>query len=242
MESGWNPWHGCRKFSEGCAHCYVYRIDEKVGRDASVIARTASFDLPVRTDRKGNYKLQPEGGTLYTCFSSDFFVEEADPWRAQAWAMMRERADLTFFMITKRIHRFRQCLPPDWGEGYENVHIACTMENQTRASERLPFYLDAPIRHKNIVCEPLLGPIDFGGYLEKIRPLSVGAGGESGEGARLCDFDWVLDLRRQCAVANVPFHFRQTGALFKAKGRVYKIPRKLQFSQAAKSGADYEAR
>ena len=34
--AGWNPWHGCRKISEGCRNCYVYRIDERHGRDASV--------------------------------------------------------------------------------------------------------------------------------------------------------------------------------------------------------------
>ncbi|MBE6038714.1 MAG: DUF5131 family protein, partial [Anaerofustis stercorihominis] len=22
--SGWNPWHGCRKISDGCKNCYVY--------------------------------------------------------------------------------------------------------------------------------------------------------------------------------------------------------------------------
>ena len=30
----WNPWHGCRKYSEGCERCYVYRRDESIGKDA----------------------------------------------------------------------------------------------------------------------------------------------------------------------------------------------------------------
>ena len=54
----WNPWHGCRKISPGCLNCYVYRRDAEFGKDASVIAKTASFDLPVRRNRKGEYKLQ----------------------------------------------------------------------------------------------------------------------------------------------------------------------------------------
>ena len=33
MDVSWNPWHGCKKISEGCRHCYVYRTDEKHGRD-----------------------------------------------------------------------------------------------------------------------------------------------------------------------------------------------------------------
>ena len=47
----WNPWHGCHKISPGCLHCYVYRRDESVGRDASVVAKTADFDLPIRRGR-----------------------------------------------------------------------------------------------------------------------------------------------------------------------------------------------
>ncbi len=240
MKEGWNPWHGCHRLSEGCAHCYVYRIDAKAGRDASVVAKTAAFDLPVRKDRKGHYKFRPEG-FAYTCFSSDFFVEEADAWRPEAWAMIKERSDLAFFMVTKRIARFIQCIPPDWEGGYPNVHIACTVENQRRADERMPFFINAPIRHKYLVCEPLLERIDFKNYLTQTPIVEVIAGGESGPDARLCDFEWVQDILRQCKEANVSFGFKQTGALFKAKGRIYKIPRHLQSSQARKSGAQFTA-
>ena len=61
----WNPWHGCRKISAGCAHCYVYRRDASVGRDASVVAKTADYDLPLRRGRRGEYKLQPGAGTIF---------------------------------------------------------------------------------------------------------------------------------------------------------------------------------
>ncbi|MBR1896932.1 MAG: DUF5131 family protein, partial [Pyramidobacter sp.] len=27
MRTIWNPWHGCRRVSEGCAHCYMYFLD-----------------------------------------------------------------------------------------------------------------------------------------------------------------------------------------------------------------------
>lgn len=60
----------------------------------------------------------PSGETVYTCFSSDFLLSDADPWRPEAWAMMRRRSDLHFLFITKRIERLAALLPPDWGEGY----------------------------------------------------------------------------------------------------------------------------
>ncbi len=110
---GWNPWHGCHRISPGCLHCYVYRRDAEFGKDSSVVEKTASFDLPVQRKRDGTYRLQGPG-TVYTCLSSDFFVEEADVWREEAWAMIRERADLRFVIITKRIHRFTVGLPDNW--------------------------------------------------------------------------------------------------------------------------------
>lgn len=49
--------------------------------------------------------------------SSDFFLEEADEWREEAWELMRERSDVKFFLLTKRPQRVKNCLPEDWGDG-----------------------------------------------------------------------------------------------------------------------------
>lgn len=235
--AGWNPWHGCHRISEGCRHCYVFRMDSHYGRISDAVHKNRDFDLPVRKNRDGSYKI-PSGEEVYTCFTSDFFLEDADPWREAAWQMIAQRQDLHFFMITKRIHRFGQCIPPDWGKGYPNVTICCTIENQDQADFRLPFYRAAPICHKQLVCSPLLGPIDLSPYLgDWVDRLTVG--GESGSEARLCRYEWILDLRRQCMLRGIPFRFMQTGARFERDGIVYWIPRKFQHSQAKKAGLDY---
>ena len=236
--STWNLWHGCHKLSPGCRHCYVYRTDGLHDRDAGEVRKTGYFDLPLRRNRQGEYKLRPEDGMVYTCFTSDFLLEDADNWRADAWAMMRQRPDLTFLFITKRIGRLDACLPPDWGDGYENVCIGCTVEDQKRAEERLPLFLTAPIRHKIIICEPLLEQVDLTPYLTPAIE-EVAAGGESGTDARICDFAWIRALREQCEAARVPFHFKQTGAHFRKDGRIYRIERRYQHSQAAKAGMEY---
>ena len=111
----WNPWHGCKKISPGCANCYVYRRDAEFGKDSSIVTRTSSFDMPIKRNRKGEYKLQPDGESVYTCMTSDFFLDEADEWREEAWDIIRRRSDLHFVIITKRIHRFEVELPGDWG-------------------------------------------------------------------------------------------------------------------------------
>ena len=234
--AGWNLWHGCKKISPGCKNCYVYRRDESIGLDPSDIHKTKSFDLPIRKNRAGEYKI-PSGETVYTCFTSDFFVEEADEWRKEAWQMIKQRPDLYFFIITKRIHRFYESLPDDWGDGYDNVIISSTVENQKMADFRLPILLKAPIKHRGISCEPLLERVDLKPYLsEKIE--FAAAGGESGRCARVCDFEWIMEIRNACVSAGVPFSYHQTGAKLRKDGRIYNIPRKYQHSQARKAGID----
>ena len=237
MGEMWNLWHGCHKKSEGCQHCHVYRRDAEFEKDSNVVAKTASFNLPIRRDRRGEWKV-PSGTLMWTCFTSDFFIEDADAWREDAWLMIQRRSDLRFFMITKRPERILSSLPDDWGDGYEHVTICCTMENQRRTDERLPLFRELPILHKAVICEPLLGAIHFHGLLGSWCE-QVTVGGESGPEARVCDYDWVLGIREQCISANVSFHFKQTGARFRKDGRVYNIPRRLQMAQAHRAGIDY---
>jgi len=235
----WNPWHGCTKISPGCKYCYVYRQDEMYGAAvaSSVCRKTGNFSLPVKKKRDGSYQI-PAGKMVFTCFTSDFLLSDADLWRPRCWEMMRLRSDCWFYFFTKRIDRLEACLPPDWGDGYENVLIGCTVENQERADFRLPIFKALPIRHKSIIAAPLIGPIDLSAYLdESIEEVSVG--GESGADARPCDYDWVLELRRQCVEADVPFRFHQTGARLRKDGRLYRIQRGYQLEQARKAGIDY---
>ncbi|MDD6313233.1 MAG: DUF5131 family protein, partial [Firmicutes bacterium] len=136
----WNPWHGCRKYSDGCINCYVYRRDGSVGRDASLVTKNKDFDLPLRTTRSGEYKIPP-GSHVYVCMTSDLFLDLADSWRNDIWKIINTRNDVKFTIITKRIVRFSECIPDDWGDGYENVRICCTIENQRECDTRLPVFM-----------------------------------------------------------------------------------------------------
>lgn len=237
--AGWNPWHGCTRISPGCLNCYVYRRDEMSGLPvpSSLCRKTGSFSLPIMKKRDGSYKI-PSGRMVMTCFTSDFLLKDADEWRMDCWRMMKQRSDCRFCFFTKRIDRLAQCLPPDWGDGYDNVTIGCTVEDQDRADYRLPLFLSLPIRRRVIVAEPLLERIDLSPYLDgRINEVSVG--GESGAGARLCSYAWILELRRQCVERNVSFCFHQTGALFEKDGKRFRIDRSRQHSQARKAGIDF---
>ncbi len=175
-----------------------------------------------------------------TCFTSDFLLPDADEWRGECWDMMRERRDCRFVFFTKRIDRLDRCLPSDWEDGYENVTIGCTVENRQMAEYRLPIFLSQPLRHRIIVAEPLLESLDISRYLGGVDEVIVG--GESGDGARCCDYAWVLDLRRQCIEHGTAFSYHQTGARLIKNGRIYNIPRAHQLSQAKRARIDWSAR
>lgn len=197
--------------------------------------------MPVqRYKRTGEYKFNPEGG-VFTCGTSDFFVEEADQWRKDAWAMMRERYDINFFIITKRIDRFDFALPSDWGEGYANISIGCTCENQKTTDYRLPIFLDLPIKHKIIIHGPMLEKINISKHLavHKLDNLEeVALSGESTPGtlnkARVFEEDWICDTKRQCDAFNIKCSIHQLGSKFKYNKRVYLIKRSDEFRLAQK--------
>ena len=233
----WNPWRGCRKCSDGCLHCYIHQGDAKRGVDTSVIVRTDDFFKPVSTLKNGGWKMK--SGLVYVCFSSDFLIEEADAWRQECWQMIRQRPDCTFLFLTKRIERFLSCIPDDWGDGYENVVVCCTIENQVNADRKLSVFRTLPIRHKCITAQPLLERIDIEQYLDDIELVVVG--GESARDARPFDYAWALEIRDQCIRRNVSFEFRQCGTNFIKDGKAYRLQTKDLCSQAKKAAINYQA-
>jgi len=233
MGKMWNLWHGCQKLSEGCKYCYVYRGDVRYGRDASQVFKTRNFDLPVRRKKNGDYT-NPSGTFFWTCFTSDFLLDQCDEWRLEAWKMIRERRDCHFLFITKRIERFPVNLPSDWDDGYDNVTVCVTCENQKTADQRLPVLKSLPIKHRSFIHEPILTPIDISKYLDNTIEEVV-VGGESGKEARVCNYEWVLDIREQCLAKRVPFTFKQTGTNFLRDDKLYRIARNQQHSQAKKA-------
>ena len=183
-------------------------------------------------------KIAP-GSIVMTCFTSDFLLKDADEWRGECWKMIKDRDDCMFYFFTKRIERFPECAPADWGDGYNNVIVGCTVENQEMADYRLPIFRSLPIKHKSIIASPLITAMDLTPFLnETIEEVSVG--GESGVNARPCDYDWILALREQCISKDVAFRFHQTGAHFVKDGKMYRVPRCYQLSQAHKANIDYK--
>jgi len=222
----WNPWQGCTKVSPACDHCYMFRDMRIYGRDPTIVVRSKppTFNLPLRKHGKGplagEHKIR-SGWRCFTCSWSDWFHQSADPWRAEAWAIVKARPDVTFQIVTKRTERIPECLPADWGQGYRNVWLIATAENQELLDKRAPELLAVPAACHGLSIEPLLGPINARKYLgleclETAGPPWVKwviVGGENAPAgqARAMRAAWVRDIRDQCGESRTAFFFKQWG-------------------------------
>lgn len=210
----WNLWHGCRKYSPGCEHCYMYALDNHRGLpyeySATVSRCKGKFDYPLQKNRQKEYKVKP-GMRLMVNMTSDTFIEDADEWRDEMWDIIRQRPDVKFWILTKRADRIKDHLPSDWGDGYENVIMNITCENQEMFDERLPYLLDIPAKHKGLCLAPLLGPIDLTKALDSHQFDEISAGGENYDNPRPCDYKWIKAMSDQCEAYHVNFCFYETG-------------------------------
>jgi protein gp37 len=201
-----NFWIGCQKVSEECKFCYMFRGEARYGRDGSVVRRTgkASFNEALKWK---------EPKRIFTCSMSDFFIEDADDWRADAWDIIRRTPHHTWLILTKRPERIMECLPDDWGDGYPNVWLGTTIGVQS-SFHRAESLSKIPAKVRFISAEPLLEPIDFLVEKDGVRFIDsfhwVILGGESGNNTgkhrfRPSEIAWyenaITDLKSKTKVA-----------------------------------------
>lgn len=197
----WNPWQGCEKVSPGCKYCYMYRDKKRYGQNPKAVVRSkpATFNAPLT-------KLK--GPLVFTCSWSDFFIDVADPWRNDAWDIIRQTPHLTYQILTKRPERIVSNLPVDWGSGWPNVWLGVSVENNQQRW-RMDILRDIPAAIRFVSAEPLLEYVELN--LSKFH--WVISGGESGIGTkwRPAEIDWFLNIRDQCLAACIPFFHKQHG-------------------------------
>ena len=68
-----------------------------------------------------------------------------DDVREQLFDLIRRTPHLQWLLLTKRIESVMSCLPKDWGtEGWPNVSIGTSVENQHWADARIPVLRKIP--------------------------------------------------------------------------------------------------
>jgi len=199
-----NFWMGCTKVSQGCKNCYMFRDQIRYGHDPTELrrAKDKTFYAPL------NWK---EPMKIFTCSWSDFFHEDVpNQWLDDAWNVIRKCPQHTFMILTKRPNVAKYSMPEDWGDGWPNVWLGVSVENQDN-EWRIVALEEIPAKIKFVSSEPLLGPLS---NLYSYFPVIdwVITGGESGyKNPRPCNLDWVREIRDDCQKAGIPFFHKQHG-------------------------------
>lgn len=235
-----NPWVGCTKVSPGCDNCYAEgwaKRGGQVGWGPGQRKRTsaANWQRPFKWDReaeKAGERHRVFCASLADVFDNDRSIEPG--WRPDLWHLIARTPNLDWLLLTKRPQNIAKMLPPSWGNGWPNVWLGTTVENQDEADRRIPHLLAVPAAVRFLSCEPLLGPVNLtkidGAAIDpkaagiKLDALTGGrksatpwhinwviCGGESGPKARPMHLEWARSLRDQCQAAGVPFFFKQWG-------------------------------
>lgn len=208
-----NFWKGCEKVSPGCKNCYMFREMTRYGLNPEEITRTKTWKNPLRWNKEA--EAEGKSRLVFTCSWSDFFIKEADEWRDDAWAIIKETLWLQWQILTKRVDRVMDHLPDDWGEGYPNVWLGVSIESATY-TKRADALRDIPARVRFISAEPLLASLKMTEEdLQGIHWLI--AGGESGDSFRPMEEDWVRELRDVCNIAGTKFYYKQQAGFFPSK-------------------------
>lgn len=217
-DSTFNIAWGCWKISEGCRHCYASDLDHRYGgsnwgKDAPrKVMGEKYWAEPMKWDRKA-----AKEGRRHRIFCSsmtDVFLD--DPTiareRLRLWDMIRNTPNCDWLLLTKRPSNIGRNLPDSWGDGWPNVWIGVSCEDQGCADYRIPILAKIPALIRFVSYEPALGPIDFRQHFENpCGPDWVIVGGESGNGARRFDVEWARSTVQQCREYGVNPFVKQLG-------------------------------
>lgn len=221
-DATWNIARGCNKVDEDCKFCYMYRQSlNKTRYDPAQVIKTKSvFDLPKKLNMSHS-NVWPGRPLIFTSSLTDFFHQDIDSYRHEAWSIIRDHPQYIFQILTKRPERIAECLPADWGEGYENVWFGVSVGSNTsshRLAEIIALTAKAFVKLKKIFVslEPLHGALSPNS-LSVLQYFDwVIVGGESGNDTgkyryRPCDLQWILDIVSTCKTAGVPVFVKQLG-------------------------------
>lgn len=213
-DSTFNAWMGCTKVSAGCQHCYAEsfvrgRMGKQLwGQDSPrQVTSEANWRKPLAWNRAAQRSSQRRRvfcGSLMD-WADDHPTAEAT--RPPLWDLILRTPWLDWQLLTKRAERISACLPDEWGDGYPNVWLGVTVEDDAytwRATElaRIP----AVVRF--VSYEPAIGPVPS---LELTGIDWLICGGESGPGYRAFDPQWARDAEAICRQQGVAFFFKQAG-------------------------------
>jgi protein gp37 len=201
----WSPWMGCTNVSAGCEHCYAEAWAKRAGADFVKWGNAPRTRTVNRDSVKWNKRTAGERRICFPSLCDPFDNQVPDEWRADFWSMVADTPALAWTVLTKRPQNIAKMLPTNWGDGWPNVWLGVTTENQIETKGRIPILQSIPAVVRFLSAEPLLEAIEPD--LEGIDWVIIG--GESGPRRRPINLAWIRSLRDQCLAANVAAFVKQ---------------------------------
>ena len=130
-------------------------------------------------------------------------------WREDLFELICECNRLDWLVLTKRPQNIFKMLPSNWGDGYPNVWLGMTAEDQIRFDQRWTHLQKISASIKFVSYEPAIGPL----RLPTHGPVPdwVISGGESGGGSRPVKSRWIQDVIADCRDHGVAAFHKQWG-------------------------------
>lgn len=218
-DATWNIARGCTKVNDDCKFCYMYRDSlNKTRYNPQQVTRTKTvFNLPLKLENPS---------MIFMSSLTDVFHPDIDSYRHEAFDIIRKSPQHTFQMLTKLPQRIMQHLPPDWGDGWDNVWLGTSVGSQ-ESIHRMELLSMIPAKIKFLSLEPLHGPVELKKAMYYSEPLKesfhvlpaydwVIIGGESGNEKgqyryRECKIEWIESLIAECKENNIPVFIKQLG-------------------------------
>lgn len=213
-----NPWTGCTNISPGCDHCYAEAWSKRSGHvkwGKHPRKRTTEhyWKAPGIWQKKaGEFSaIHGRRQRIFCASLADVFDNKANPvWRMDLFELIRECSSLDWLLLTKRPQNIREMLPRDWGNGYPNVWLGMTAEDQTRYNQRWKHLAAIPTAVRFVSYEPAIAPLRLPNDSE--MPDWIIVGGESGSGAREMDPQWARNVISDCQQYGIAPFFKQWGS------------------------------
>ena len=222
-ESTWNPTTGCDRVSPGCDNCYALTLakrlkamgSDKYQEDGDPRTSGPGFKLTLHPEVLDLPRSWRQPRVVFVDSMSDLFHPDVPlEFIQQVFDVMVDTPQHTYQVLTKRSQRLKKVASQlDWPT---NVWMGVSVENG-KYRFRIDHLRAVPASVRFLSLEPLLGPLPA---LDLAGIDWVIVGGESGPRARPVEQGWVEEIRDQCAIARVPFFFKQWGGRTpKAGGR-----------------------
>ena len=220
-DSTWNLAWGCVKVSAGCTNCYAENLADhglRAYRQEGEVVGVWGPNRPRRTFGASHWaeplkweRAAAKAGLRHRVFCSsmtDVFLDDPtiDGEREKLWPLIQRTPNLDWQLLTKRPERIAECLPANWGDGWPNVWLGTSIEDN-RVAHRGDYLRQVPAVVRFVSYEPAIGPLD---QLDLTGIDWVIYGGESGPGRRPEDKQWARDMRDRCHANDVAFFHKQS--------------------------------